>query len=248
MTIVKAVLFDLDDTLFDHSYCARAALAGVRGLHESFGTLDASEFERRHGEILEVLHRDVMAGRIDLDAARVERFRRLYRTAGHDADTELATRTAAAYREAYIASRREVTGAAALLEEVRRHARVVIVSNNLLFEQQEKLRDCGLDRHVDILVVSEEVGVSKPHARIFEVALERAECEPAEAVMVGDSWENDVQGARALGVRAIWFNRDEAVSPDPDVEVIHSLDPAAGVLPVILARRSTTSPSSAVRR
>jgi HAD superfamily hydrolase (TIGR01549 family) len=243
MTTVKAVLFDLDDTLFDHSHCASSALAGVRRMHERFSAIDPGEFERRHAEILEVLHLDVLAGKIDLDSARIERFRRLYHAAGLDADADLAARTATAYRAGYIASRREVAGAAALLREIRTHARVVVVSNNLLVEQQEKLRDCGLDRYVDVLIVSEEVGVSKPHPRIFEVALERAECRAHEAVMVGDSWANDIEGARALGIRAIWFNRAGSLPPDPSVEVIHALDPTADVIRTIVG----TEPSSAGR-
>ena len=231
---VKAVLFDLDDTLFDHSYGASSALAQVRGLHASFSAIEANEFERRHAEILEVLHHEVLAGRIDLDSARIERFRRLYRSAGHDADAALAGKTAVAYRDGYIASRREVAGATALLRELHTRVRVVVVSNNLLLEQREKLRACGLDRYVDVLVVSEEVGVSKPHARIFEVALERAGCVASEAVMVGDSWANDIEGARALGIRAIWFTRTGAAPADPSVDVLQSLEPADAVLAKIL--------------
>lgn len=233
---VRAVLFDLDDTLFDHSHCAGAALAGVRRMHPSFIAVDETEFERRHAEILEVLHLDVLAGKIDLDAARVERFRRLFRAAGHDADPELASRTARAYRDGYIAARRAVAGAEALLRGIRAYAPVVVVSNNLLFEQQQKLRECGLERYVDVLVVSEEVGVSKPHPRIFAVALERAGCRPDEAVMVGDSWVNDIEGARRAGIRAIWFSRAGTAPIDPSVEVLTSLEPTARAIALILGQ------------
>jgi putative hydrolase of the HAD superfamily len=232
----RAVLFDLDDTLFDHSYCASAALAGVRRMHECFASVDENEFERRHGEILEVLHLEVLSKRIDLDAARVERFRRLYRASGLEPDDELAVQAAGTYRQVYIASRREVAGAAALLRAVRTHARVAVVSNNLLQEQQEKLRDCGLDRYVDVLVVSEEVGVAKPDPRIFEVALGRAGCRADEAVMVGDSWTNDIEGARAAGIRAVWFSRTGVPRREPGVDVIASLEPADEILKTILGR------------
>lgn len=196
----------------------------MRSLHEGLAGVDAQALERSHSRILEELHLDVLAGRLDLDAARIERFRRLYSAAGVAADADLAARTAAAYRTGYLEARKSVEGAAPFLEAVRQRATVVIVSNNLLHEQQEKLRHCGLDRHVDILVVSEEVGVSKPAARIFEVALERADARPEEAVMVGDSWANDVEGARAVGIRAVWFNRDGRPSPDPAVQVLRSLE------------------------
>ena len=85
-----------------------------------------------------------------------------------------------------------------------------------------------------MLVVSEEVGISKPDPRIFVVALERAGVEAPEAVMVGDSWANDVEGARAAGIRPVWFNRDGQTPPDPSVEVIESLEPTEAVLRTIL--------------
>jgi putative hydrolase of the HAD superfamily len=221
---IRAVLLDLDDTLFDHQHCAREALLGVRGLHQGFASVDPEALEKSHSRILEELHLEVLAGRVDLDAARVERFRRLYQSAGIAADAELAQRTAAAYRDGYIQARKPVDGAARFLAAIRERAAVVIVSNNLLHEQREKLRGCELDRYVDVLVVSEEVGVSKPAARIFEVALERAGVSGHEAVMVGDSWANDVEGARAAGIRAVWFNRDGRSAPDPAVPVLRSLE------------------------
>jgi HAD superfamily hydrolase (TIGR01509 family) len=231
---VRAALFDLDDTLFDHHHCARAALSAIRTLHQCFDAIDPLELERSHARILEVLHLEVLAGRLDLDAARVERFRRLYLSAGIDADPERSAHAAGVYRRGYIDARAAVRGAAPLLAAVREHARIVIVSNNLLEEQQAKLRHCGLDRHVDVLVVSEEAGMSKPDPRIFQIALQRAAVSAADAVMVGDSWINDIEGARAAGIRPVWFNRDGAEAPEPGITTIVSLEPTLEVLRVIL--------------
>ena len=244
--MVRAALFDLDDTLFDHRHCAREALAAVRRSDAAFAALDATELERRHARILEVLHLEVLAGRMDLDAARVERFARLYRAIGHDVDEEVAARAAVQYRNGYIASRREITGAADLLTAVRARAAVVVVSNNLLNEQRDKIRQCGLAPLVNILVVSEDVGVSKPDPAIFQAALERAGCPADEAVMVGDSWANDVEGARAAGIRPVWFNPDGAPVPDPAVQTITALTPADDVLAAILG--DAVSSSEARRR
>jgi putative hydrolase of the HAD superfamily len=92
---------------------------------------------------------------------------------------------------------------------------------------------------VDRLVVSEEAGASKPDPRIFEIALARAGCAAEEAVMVGDSWTNDILGARAAGIRAIWFDRDARDPPLADVPVIRSLQPASDVLRTIFAEATT---------
>jgi putative hydrolase of the HAD superfamily len=231
---IKAVLFDLDDTLFDHAHCARAALSTVQSSHPCFSTVAFDALQRSHSTILDQLHGDVAVGRVPLDAARIERFRRLYRFAGHEADDALAAATATAYRQAYLDARRPVDGASQLLDVLRPHARIGVVTNNLLAEQREKLRHCGLDRFVDELIASEEAGVSKPDPRIFQLALERLQCAANEAVMVGDSWANDIEGARAAGIRAVWFNPAGGDTPDPTVPTLHTLDPRIA-LPLILS-------------
>ena len=56
----------------------------------------------------------------------------------------------------------------------------------------------------------------------------------AAAIMVGDSWRNDVEGARRAGIRALWFNRNGAAVPDPAVSSITSLEPTAALAERIL--------------
>src|SRR5215210_5162377 len=114
--MIKAVLFDLDDTLFDHQHCARTALEDVRTSHDCFASMAGDALERAHAGILEELHREVMTGGLDLDVARTERFRRLFAVAGVDAPADLASRAAVTYRQRYLAERRAVSGAVALLK------------------------------------------------------------------------------------------------------------------------------------
>jgi putative hydrolase of the HAD superfamily len=212
--MVRAVLFDLDDTLFDHAACSRDALEAVQGCHAGLHAMAFAELERAHSEFLELLHVDVMVGRMPLDVARRERFRRLFNRAGVRPDAALVATTAETYRNRYREVWRAVPGAARLLALVRERARVAIVSNNLRVEPREKLRVCGLEPFVDALVVSEEIGVPKPDPAIFDAALQRVACGPDEAVMVGDSWAADIVGARAAGIRAIWFNPRGTPAPE----------------------------------
>jgi HAD superfamily hydrolase (TIGR01549 family) len=233
--MVQAVLFDLDDTLFDHAGCAREALAAVQACHASLGAMTLEAIDRAHTRFLEQLHAEVMLGRVALDEARRERFRRLLAAAGAAPDEELAARLAVTYRETYLQVRRAMAGAAALLAAVRQRAGVGVVSNNLLDEQQDKLRACGLDRFVDALVVSEEAGISKPDPAIFRIALERLDCAPEDAVMVGDSWSADVAGARAAGIRAVWFNPARLAAPDEPgvVRQLHAFEPISEAMRII---------------
>ena len=250
----QAVLFDLDDTLFDHEQAARIALMRVHGLHQSFTEWPFESFAQAHSRVLEELHVEVLAGRRTVDEAREARFRRLFdRVRGAAVDTrddhERVRTTAVAYREAYLAARRPVDGALGVLAALKPHVRIGIVSNNLLEEQQGKMRLCGFDPYVDALVVSEAVGIAKPDPAIFAHALAALDCGPADAVMIGDSWPADIEGARAAGIRAIWFNRLHRPSPDPSAGVreVASLLPMDAIMRAIFPDGADTPPDLETR-
>jgi putative hydrolase of the HAD superfamily len=236
--VTRAVLFDLDDTLFDHRTSACAALSDVHRGHAPH--VEFAAFEEQHAHHLEDLHTEVLAGRLSIDEARRERFRRLFAGLGIEVDEASVDRIASAYRSGYVRARRVVEGAAALLEAVKPFARVAIVSNNLLAEQRDKLHFCGLAPLVDELVVSEEVGVSKPEPGIFHAALARLRVEAGDAVMFGDSWSADIVGATGVGIRAVWFNPYRRPRParPPEVREVFSLAPAAAVVPILLGLRT----------
>jgi len=232
--VTRAVLFDLDDTLFDHRRSARAALTEVHRVHAP--DADFPAFEQHHAHYLEEMHLEVLAGRIGLDDARRERFRRVFVALGMPLAEADVDAVATAYRRGYMAARRAVEGAADLLAAIRPHARIGIVTNNLLDEQRDKLAFCGLTPLVDELVVSDDVGASKPDPEIFHLALARLDAGAEEAVMVGDSWDADIVGAVAAGIRPVWFNPSRKRRPfnPPDVAEIHALAPADDLLPLLL--------------
>ena len=240
--ITRAVLFDLDDTLFDHWHCTNQALEALQGVHPAFRRWSLGEFGERHALLLERFHLEVLARRLTVDEARIQRFSRLMEEAGATVTPDAAAAMATDYRRAYVAAWRMVPGAFELLEALHPHAPIGIVSNNVVGEQIEKIRSCGLAPFLDTVVISEEAGVAKPHPRIFEIALARLGCTADEAVMVGDAWDNDIAGARSAGVRAVWFNRFGVRAPELcDVTELRSFEPVRAVVELLLGRRGDLS-------
>lgn len=228
--MIKAVLFDLDDTLVDHHHAARAAIAGVRERLEVFQAVDLDALAAEHQRVLEHLHHEVAIGARTAADARIERYRQLLGFVGADARHATAAAAAELHRRLYQSNRRAVDGALELVVHLRARLRIAVVTNNTIVEQTEKLAAFGFAPHVDALVTSEEIGAAKPDARIFRAALERVACEPHEAVMLGDAWHADVLGATGAGIRALWLNRHGAPHPDPAVAMqLRSLAPAAQV-------------------
>lgn len=234
MAATRAVLFDLDDTLVDHRHASHAAVAGVRDVFAALQACTLEAMAAENDRLVEALHADVGLGRRTADDARIERYRRLFAYAG--ATAAHAGAAAELHRRIYQSSRRAVPGAVALLAALHGHVTIAIVTNNTVAEQTEKLATFNLAPYVDALVTSEEVGSAKPGPAIFAHALARCECPPGAAVMVGDSWRNDVEGAQRAGIRALWFNRLGTPAPDPAIPELMSLEPTAAVAAHILRR------------
>jgi HAD superfamily hydrolase (TIGR01549 family) len=229
---MRAVLIDLDDTLFDHAFSSRAGLTAVCAEEPMLAALPFERVAADHAEVLELMHLEVLAGRMDLEAARAERFRRLLSGYGCSADAAAA---AARYRASYLTARQALPGALALLGRLRGAALVAIVTNNAQTEQEEKLAHLGMSHLVDALVASERAGIAKPDPAIFRAALRELGSDPADAVMLGDSWSADVVGARAAGIRAIWLNRHGRPCPDPTMaHEIKALEPVEQLVALLL--------------
>jgi len=236
------VLIDLDDTLFDHTGVCQAALRAVRAASPELQPLRAEQVWTTYSRLLEARHEDIVRGRLSIDEARRARFEAIAAEAGHPIDPARATRMVEMYQRRYRELRRPVAGARQLLEYLHARGPVAVVTNSRTDEQVEKLAFLGFTPLVDALVVSEAAGKSKPDPEIFRIALERISTPPERAVMIGDSWENDVVGARNAGVRPIWFNRfgadpPRAASGSP-VAQIRSLRPASSVHSHVLRQRS----------
>ncbi len=117
--------------------------------------------------------------------------------------------------------------ARAALEGLRDRELKVICLSNWDVSLAEVLERCDLISLLDDVVSSARAGSSKPAVEPFLLALELADCEPAEVVHVGDTLEEDVSGAVAAGIRPLLLDRASEI-PDselPDgVAVISSLD------------------------
>jgi putative hydrolase of the HAD superfamily len=215
---MRAFFFDLDDTLFDHQHSTRAALAAVQRSLPGLAMLSIDSLREMHSALLEELHVRVLRGEMSVDDARIERLRRLVESQGHIASDEALRHAARAYRAEYLAARRPVHGALQVLEALHPHGAIAIISNNLADEQTGKIEVCGFTQYLGELIellVSQTSGATNPAPAIFHVARPRGGAGADEAVMIGDSWTADIEGARAAGIRAIWFNPEGQACPQP---------------------------------
>jgi HAD superfamily hydrolase (TIGR01509 family) len=124
-----------------------------------------------------------------------------------------------------------ICGAVAAVRAVAEHRRLGLLTNGPSDVQRVKLEGTGLTQHFETLAISGEMGVGKPTASAFERVLTSLGLEPHEAVMVGDSWGRDVEGAISCGLPAVWIASGRPVPAQLDgVTVVETIDGLAEVL------------------
>jgi putative hydrolase of the HAD superfamily len=230
---IKAVIFDLDDTLFDHRHSVQAGLRMLQQTNQNLQQWPLEDLTNTYTNLIDSLHPQVLQGLVTQEQARIQRMQGLFSRYNQPLSVDEARSSADRYRKAYRAARQPVAGVMALLEYLRPRVKIGVITNNTSREQHEKLDMCGLTLWIDVVVISEEVGFIKPDPAIFKIALEQLGCGPEQAVMVGDSWKVDVLGARGAGIRPVWFNRFGLPNPE-EAMMIDTLEPAESIAALLL--------------
>ena len=117
---------------------------------------------------------------------------------------------------------REMPGARDALEQLHRAGLPMAVVSNTSYGEhviRDELARHGLTDHLTFVMVSSDYSVRKPNPLLFEVAASRLGIAAQEIWFVGDRLDTDVAGAKAAGMKAVWFNRDRERAPSPSVDV-----------------------------
>ena len=213
--MVEAVLFDVDFTLALPG--PELGPDGYRHVGERHGlALEPRRYDAARHAALASLQRDPEL--VHDDEVWVAFTERIVRGMGGDdeADADAVAACAAEIVRAWELHDKFTLydDALPVLEELRSHRIKIGLVSNGSRDLDEFVRHHGLV--VDAAVGSRAFGRTKPHPSIFRKALAALEVEPAAAAMVGDSYEDDIEGARALGLRAFLLDREERYPGEPD--------------------------------
>ncbi|MEE0639634.1 MAG: YjjG family noncanonical pyrimidine nucleotidase, partial [Acutalibacteraceae bacterium] len=225
--MIRNVLFDLDDTLFDFHKAEKIALTktlvhfGIDPTEETlalYSTINAAHWKR-----LEL-------GEISREEVKVGRYRELFETIGVECDPVKAT----AYYESMLAiGHYFMPGAPELIEELYRKYRLYIVSNGTAKVQEGRIGSSGITKYMDGIFISQILGANKPDKQFFDICFaEIPDFLLSETVIIGDSLSSDIKGGINAGITTVWFN-PKGIENDSDIKpdyTIKELSEVPGLL------------------
>lgn len=231
--MIRNVLFDLDDTLFDFHKAEKIALTktlvhfGIDPTEETlalYSTINAAHWKR-----LEL-------GEISREEVKVGRYRELFKTIGVECDPVKAT----VYYESMLAiGHYFMPGAPELLGELYRKYRLYIVSNGTAKVQEGRIGSSGIAKYMDGIFISQILGANKPDKQFFDICFaEIPDFSLSETVIIGDSLSSDIKGGINAGITTVWFN-PKRIENDSDIKpdyTIKELSEVPGLLSQISAK------------
>ena len=202
---IKTIFFDLDNTLFDHMRAERATLKFLLDSKpELFAKVNRENFLRTYDKNNTILWKQMADGEIAPSELRILRFKMTFE------ELNLTPIDYSMFSENYLAIYSKqtfaISNAVEVLDYLKPKYSLGILSNGFPRVQESKLSRLELHSYFEYKVYSEDVGVAKPYPGIFSEAANISNSKPTETIYIGDSYENDIVGAKNFGWQAIFFN------------------------------------------
>ena len=202
--MVKAVIFDLDDTLYDYSSLNDAAIRKAGEWLCSQTGIPYDEFIMAFNEGRNKVKANM--GDCASQHNRIIYFQKMSELLGIN-PIKYSLELYDKYWGHMLENMHLEIGVEKLLQRFRESGIKIAICTDLTTHiQHRKLRKLEIADFVDVFVSSEEAGAEKPDIKIFNMAVDKLGMLPSEMVYVGDSYEKDIIGAENAGIYPIWFN------------------------------------------
>jgi putative hydrolase of the HAD superfamily len=208
---ITDVFFDLDHTLWDFDRNSGLAFERVFKKHKI--ELPLTDFLKEYEPINLVYWKKYREERVTKEELRRGRLTETFDIFKLKLPIETIDVLAVCYIEELPVDNHLFIGTVEILEYLSEKYKLHIITNGFEEVQYLKLHNSGIKKYFNTITTSEEVGLKKPNPVIFETALKKASAIPQKSIMIGDSLEADIMGAKSAGMHTLFFNyRKEEVS------------------------------------
>lgn len=203
----KHIFFDLDQTIWDFETNSREALIELSDKYEfaAKGIKSTPQFLAEYFSINEKMWEYYRKGLIDKNTLRYARFELTLKKFGIN-NKQLAEGIANDYMLIAPQKTNMFPHTMETLDYLKPKYTLHIITNGFEDSQHVKIRNCGIQHYFNQIITSERAGFKKPDIRIFQYSLNVTNACAVNSIMIGDSMEADVIGARDAGINQVYFN------------------------------------------
>ena len=218
------ILFDADNTLFDFDRSERYALEQALG---DFNIPFQTEFLEAYHQVNKQCWKAFEEGEMDQETLKGRRFELFLQEIDAKGD---AKQMGANYLQHLASTDFLISGARQLLKRFLGKYKMVLVTNGLKVVQRPRITKTQTTHYFQAIIVSEEIGASKPGAAFFEYTFEQiGHPRKEEVIIVGDSLNSDIRGGNDFGIDTCWFNPNEqknesGIFPTFEIQSLQSLE------------------------
>jgi putative hydrolase of the HAD superfamily len=152
--MIKTVMFDLDDTVFDHKQSRLCALNALKNENKGICNIPLEDLEKEHEILLSGNYTKVLDKTLTMRKSMIERTYLLFKRYGITLSNDAAIKYTDIYKQAYENNRRATPKVKELIEILKQSVKVGIVSNGLFDIQVEKVKICQIEDIIDYMVFS----------------------------------------------------------------------------------------------
>jgi putative hydrolase of the HAD superfamily len=200
------IFFDIDDTLLDNQGAESAAAKDFHYLFRSEFPVSPDEFVRNWRIITEKHVQRYLSGELSFQGQRRERLKEIFSHTRILSDGE-ADNLFQKYLGCYEKHWKLFPDVMSCFEQLG-DVRLGIISNGDSSQQRQKLTATGIIKRFSVVVISDDIGISKPDPKIFLEACRMAAVSPLECWHIGDNLEADFKGSLSAGIKGIWLSRN----------------------------------------
>ncbi|HDZ06454.1 hypothetical protein LCGC14_0052290 [marine sediment metagenome] len=209
---VTDVFFDLDHTLWD--FDKNSAFTFQKIFNEQNVALELEDFLEVYMPANLKFWKLFREEKITKAQLRYQRLKSVFDTMGYAASDDLILLLSDEYINNLSSFNTLFPNAIEVLNYLKPKYKLHIITNGFQEVQAKKLVNSGIHSYFDQIIDSETAGVKKPNPIIFNLALNRAGAIPEKSLMIGDSLEADIIGAKSVGFNTIHFNAHKEESHD----------------------------------
>ena len=222
---IKAIIFDADDTLINHKECEKQAL---QYLFNKIGKKYKNQYQNIFRPLDWKLWDDVANKKSIIPVEKIPEYRFEIFFQQINLEYNNYEKANELFKEGFAKTSALTQNAYEIVKYLYyKGYKIYIITNGIVELQKPRIMNSAIVSYISDIIISEQVGVAKPNCKIFNILLEKENLTSDEVIMIGDSLEKDIKGAKNANIKSVWYNpynNDNNYDVVPDYQIKDLLD------------------------